>query len=61
MQYIEDFNVLFYVFVSVFLTLAASMGVAWLIWHRVQKLKRRMRRKKRTRRGVEDFPAVVED
>jgi peptidoglycan/LPS O-acetylase OafA/YrhL len=61
MQNIEDFNVFFYVFVSVFLTLAASMGVAWLIWHRVQKLKRRKRRKKRTCRGVEDFPAVVED
>ncbi len=46
MTELNDFDVLFYVFVSVFAILAVFAGGAWLIWLRVQKLKRRLRRKK---------------
>jgi hypothetical protein len=57
----NDVNVFLYVFISVFLILAICVSAAWLIWLRVQKLKRRTRWEERNRQGAEGVLAIVED
>jgi hypothetical protein len=56
----DDINQLVAVFFSIFLSLALLTGIAWFIWYRVEKSKRRKRRGDQLTEQVEGTQAAVE-